>query len=208
MKTINGNLITLALEGNFDVIAHGCNCQAIMGAGIAGQIKEEFPDAYKIDQLTNEHTHNKEDLMGQYSSYWHHLPNDKHFYILNLYTQLYPGLPSPGCKIPFDYEAFITCLRKVNQRFKGQRIGLPYIGLAGGNETRVKNIINGELFNMEVTLVKYENYQGIKRFMAKSGLGNAAIARTAVYTNEEAAARERDLGRRNGPFRGFSEDLD
>ena len=49
---VEGNLIDLALEGRFDLIAHGCNCHKIMGAGIAGGdwnrilliIKEELKD--------------------------------------------------------------------------------------------------------------------------------------------------------------------
>ena len=39
MKIISGNLITLALEGHFDVIVHGCNCFGVMGAGIAAQMQ-------------------------------------------------------------------------------------------------------------------------------------------------------------------------
>ena len=36
MKIIKGNLISLALAGEFEVIIHGCNCFCTMGAGIAG----------------------------------------------------------------------------------------------------------------------------------------------------------------------------
>ena len=53
MKTIKGNLITLAKNGEFDVIIHGCNCFCTMGAGIAKTIKEEFPEAYQADLATN-----------------------------------------------------------------------------------------------------------------------------------------------------------
>lgn len=38
MKVITGNLIKLAINGDFDVIIHGCNCFCKMGAGIAKQI--------------------------------------------------------------------------------------------------------------------------------------------------------------------------
>jgi len=33
MKTIQGNLIHLAQDGEFDLIVHGCNCFCTMGAG-------------------------------------------------------------------------------------------------------------------------------------------------------------------------------
>lgn len=39
---INGNLIELAKQGMFDVIAHGCNCFCTMGAGIAPQMARAF----------------------------------------------------------------------------------------------------------------------------------------------------------------------
>ena len=39
MKIIKGDLIKLALQGEFDVIVHGCNCFCTMGAGIAKSIK-------------------------------------------------------------------------------------------------------------------------------------------------------------------------
>ena len=52
MKYIKGDLIKLALIGNFEVIAHGCNCMCTMGAGIAKTIKSEFPEAYQADCAT------------------------------------------------------------------------------------------------------------------------------------------------------------
>ena len=42
MKTIQGNLIHLAQNGEFDLIVHGCNCFCTMGAGIAKGIKAAF----------------------------------------------------------------------------------------------------------------------------------------------------------------------
>ncbi len=35
LNIINGDLIDLAKNGNFDVIIHGCNCFRTMGVGIA-----------------------------------------------------------------------------------------------------------------------------------------------------------------------------
>jgi O-acetyl-ADP-ribose deacetylase (regulator of RNase III) len=53
MTVITGDLLKLALEGRFDVIVHGCNCQCAMGKGIALSIKNEFPEAYQADQQTS-----------------------------------------------------------------------------------------------------------------------------------------------------------
>ena len=44
MKTVTGDLIALAQQGTFDVIAHGCNCMCQMGAGIAAaNVKRKIP---------------------------------------------------------------------------------------------------------------------------------------------------------------------
>lgn len=42
MKVVRGDLLQLALDGAFDVIVHGANCQCVMGAGIARTIRELF----------------------------------------------------------------------------------------------------------------------------------------------------------------------
>ena len=39
MKIIQGDLLQLAKQGDFDVIIQGCNCFCTMGAGIAKSIK-------------------------------------------------------------------------------------------------------------------------------------------------------------------------
>ena len=49
MKTIKGDLIKLAKEGNFDLIIHGCNCFCTMEAGFDKAIRAEFPEAYEAD---------------------------------------------------------------------------------------------------------------------------------------------------------------
>jgi len=52
MKKISGDLIQLAKNGQFDLIAHGCNCFCTMGAGIAKAVKEVFPAAFEADEAT------------------------------------------------------------------------------------------------------------------------------------------------------------
>lgn len=41
-QIVKGDLIKLALKGEFDVITHGCNCFCTMGAGIAVPMAKEF----------------------------------------------------------------------------------------------------------------------------------------------------------------------
>lgn len=47
MKIINGNLLDRFDKAEFDAIAHVCNCQGVMGSGIAKVIKDRHPDAFK-----------------------------------------------------------------------------------------------------------------------------------------------------------------
>lgn len=155
MNIIQGDLIKLALKGNFDVIGHGCNCFNTMGAGIAPQIAKAFPDAYKADQLSEIGDYNK---LGNYTIGCHEILPGEVIAVLNLYTQYYYRRPSPKSSIPLDYDALRLCLRKVNMEFNGYHIGLPWIGcgLAGGNQERVQNIIEEELTHMVVTIVEYK----------------------------------------------------
>lgn len=201
MKVIKGDLLSMAKRSHFDVIAHGANCMGIFGAGIAKQIAEQFPDCAVIDkQYYEEHAKEHENMMGNYSWFWCNM-YEHPFNILNLYTQLYPGLPSPGCKIPFDYAAFTTVLRKVNQRFKGKSIGLPYIGcgLGGASAIEVSDIIEKELFNMRVTMVIYEpNGQ-----MAGAGLGDDIPTRKESYTGSKYGTGADGMGNAHDAHQEF-----
>ena len=42
MRVVKGDLLS-ATEG---IIVHGCNCQGVMGSGVALAIKNKYPDAY------------------------------------------------------------------------------------------------------------------------------------------------------------------
>ena len=44
IEIINGNIF----KGDADIICHQVNTHGIMGAGIALQIKEKFPDVYAV----------------------------------------------------------------------------------------------------------------------------------------------------------------
>lgn len=148
MKEIDGDLIKLAKEGNFDYIAHGCNCFCTMGAGIAKQIKEQFPIAYTMDLATKKGDIKK---LGNYTTTADHYA----FTIINAYTQYRYGTE----KRQLDYEALTLILRKINYEYPGKTIGLPKIGcnLAGGDWNIVKQIIEKELKDMDVTIVYYKN---------------------------------------------------
>lgn len=161
IKEITGNLIELAQEGAFDAIVHGCNCQGNMGKGIAKQIKNTFPKASKIDE--------KGEIPGTICSVMY--PNG--LSIINAYTQIYYGKANTKYKAfsiinDFKSEVFDTqdnrydfirsCMRSINTYYSGKKIGLPLIGcgLAGGEWYIVKDILEKELCDCEVTVVHYD----------------------------------------------------
>jgi len=154
MKTVDGDLIKLALEGEFDVIVHGCNCQNRMGAGIALQIKRTFPDAFAQDKFYHHHMRN---YMGRCSFSHTSEPT-----VINAYTQknIYLGGYGSGDTLIDRENAIRTVFRKLNKIFNGKnkRIGIPKIGagLAGGNWSRIKQIIEEETPDIDITLVNYK----------------------------------------------------
>lgn len=150
----DGDLIKLAQEGHFDIIAHGCNCFCRMGRGIAPQIKKAFPIAWYADESTEKGDIKK---LGNFTNAYIKVDNgilgSKTLTVLNIYSQ-YGNDPSTN---PLDYEALTLALRKINHIYKWRTIGLPKIGcgLAGGDWDKVKNIIETELNAMDVWIVHY-----------------------------------------------------
>ncbi len=150
MNVIDGDLIKLAISGEFDVIVHGCNCQCQMGKGIALTVKKMFPEAYRADCETEKGSREK---LGTYSSAIIR-KNEKQFTIVNAYTQYHWR----GKGVLADYEAIRKVMRAIKSEFSGCRIGYPLIGagLAGGDWDVISKIIDEELANENHTLVLFK----------------------------------------------------
>lgn len=178
-KEVKGDLIALALKGHFDVISHGCNCQNNMGAGIAPQMVKAFgcnkypynleSPSYKGDvnklgciEYTLFEISNEGEVFTPLRGQGYSSTTPKRLFdlfVVNSYTQYNYGKNHiDGSKKPLDYEALTLCMRKINHKFTGKRIGLPKIGagLAGGDWERIKKIIKTELKDCDVTIVIYE----------------------------------------------------
>ncbi len=174
-REIEGDLIKLALAGQFDVIAHGCNCFCTMHAGIAVPMTKAFAvNKYPLEVYSHK---GNIDKLGRidYGSFYTKMgeehrayavdkTNDlwesegwvKH-YAVNAYTQYnYGKNHADGDDKPIDYSALRLCMKKINHVFKGKKVGLPRIGagLAGGDWNIIQAIIQEELRNCDTTVVR------------------------------------------------------
>lgn len=155
-KEVEGNLITLAKEGQFDVVAHGCNCFCVMGAGIAPIMAR----AFGCDEFPMEHDDYRGDInkLGTID-YQLAYNNGNPITAVNAYTQFSYGTNhKDGVTKPVDYQAIALCMRKMNHIFTGLHIGLPLIGcgLAGGDWSIVSQIMRTELKDCDVTIVHFK----------------------------------------------------
>mgnify|MGYP000149060829 CR=1 FL=1 len=160
LRYAKGNLIDMALQGSFDVIVHGCNCQITMGSGIAKEIKDRYPDAYAVDLYMDQdfgasHRFHK---LGNYSEATVYT-DDTTFKIVNAYTQ-YDFLPRGVDH--FNYASFAMILEKLAHFHHGKRFGFPYIGmgLAGGDSKRILTLLEDFAIKVNesggtVTLVEF-----------------------------------------------------
>jgi len=150
MITVKGDLVKLAISGEFDLIIHGCNCFCTMGAGIAKTIKQKFPEAYQADLKTRKGEKSK---LGSISWAETETGNGK-LVVVNGYTQF--NWRGSGRKA--DYDAIREVFKKVKKQFSGLRIGYPAIGagLAGGDWQIISEIIEDELKDENHVFVEYQ----------------------------------------------------
>lgn len=143
-----------------NVIAHSCNCQNVMGAGIAKQIKDRFPQAFEADRERWDNEYNDgghwRSQIGDYSKAEiesKFLPNNKGR-IYNLYTQ--SGYSTSKREV--NYEYFWRAMKAMQEDLlfiqhetgEQQVLGLPYgisCGLAGGNWEIIKAMIEDIFLN-------------------------------------------------------------
>lgn len=150
MNIVKGNLIQLAIDGGFDVIVHGCNCQCRMKSGIAKAVSQTFPDAVAADNQTTPGDRSK---LGTYTSAMIETESGP-LHVINGYTQFNYGRHTRQV----DYDALRLVFKKLKTEYCGKRIGYPKIGagLAGGDWPTIAQIIDEELEGENYTLVVFD----------------------------------------------------
>lgn len=150
LAQVQGNL----LEYKLDAFVHQCNCFHTMGAGLAKQVKEKYPELYAADVKHGRRGDRKR--LGDFS--WARLPDGKIGY--NVYGQF--GYGGPGRQT--SYDALVDGLGKICTHaidMQVAKIGFPRkmgSDLAGGAWGIVLAIIEEifELSPLEVFIVNYE----------------------------------------------------
>ncbi len=125
------------LKAPMDIIVHGCNCKHSFGAGIARQIREQFPQAHTADLKT---LYGDPSKLGDYSTVV--IDNKR---IINAYTQFNYSTD----KLDVDYDAVERVMRTIKVEYSvDAKLGMPRIGcgLAGGDWNKVEEILN-RVFN-------------------------------------------------------------
>lgn len=118
-----GNLIDIARSGSVGAITHGCNCQCVMGAGVALAIAKAFPEALVADK----NTLSGRGKMGSYSVGLTMLENGDLLKVFNSYTQINPGSGS------FSYKALQDAFRSIlNNLVAKRQISLAFPAIGGG----------------------------------------------------------------------------
>lgn len=130
------------------IIAHGVNCQGVMGSGVALALMTKWPiiKASYLDYFDEfDHGIDGEKFLGKIDDCWIDRPNRKNArFVINCFTQQYYGATS-GVQY-LSYDALLSCLKSVRsicEYYNVKELAIPKIGcgLAGGNWNIVKSII-------------------------------------------------------------------
>jgi O-acetyl-ADP-ribose deacetylase (regulator of RNase III) len=148
MQIVTGDLVELALQGQFDVVVQGCNCMCQMGKGVALTIKNTWPEVYATDCLTTKGSPSK---LGTVTVTTVKVANNKPLAVVNAYTQYKYASATPDA----DYTAIKDATTLVQKMYTGKKIGISKIGcgLAGGDWNIVLPILEEVFASEDVTVV-------------------------------------------------------
>ena len=146
INTKHGNLLTSVTSGPA-IIVHGCNAQGSMGAGFAKQVREIYPNAYKVYKNQNK--------INLGTCTFAKLEECSGLVIANAVTQEYYGREKN--KRYTDYSAVKSCFKEIAKYASTNQIKeihFPKIGavLGGGDWKIISEIIDQQL--CDTTFVK------------------------------------------------------
>lgn len=147
IKHVKGDILTAPTRNEETIICHQVNCRAAMGAGLARQIRDKWPDVYDRYRLMVETC--GEFMLGSF----HEVKVGPHLYVANLYGQVGYGRD----KRYTNYAALTAALFKGMKEYPRATFRIPYglgCGLAGGDWETVLNIIKeiSDTWNVNVEI--------------------------------------------------------
>lgn len=141
MREITGNILTPSGNNSQIIVCHQVNCMGVMGAGLARQIKEKFPNVFKAyRKQCSLYRHNPGGNLGNVL----YCDTDIGYTVANIFGQLSYGT---RCR-QTDYDAVRTALRSIAASFPNSTIRIPYkmgCGLGGGDWNIMLEIIKNTL---------------------------------------------------------------
>lgn len=146
---VKGDLLNAYEDSNVIAIAHQVNCQGVMGAGLAKQIRNSYPEVYVNYKKACD---NLNDLLGKIQV----IGVGNRRAVVNMFAQ--DGYGRGG--LYTDYSALQSCFVKLRDSLRGP-VAIPRgigCGLAGGEWDKVKNIIKHVYGNSEKKLYIYSLY--------------------------------------------------
>jgi O-acetyl-ADP-ribose deacetylase (regulator of RNase III) len=160
MKTIEGNL--LDFPNGINMIFHQANTENVMGAGIAKQIRERYPEAYKVDK--DYYVPKGKPRLGHYTQALINGDSKEHKLVVNLYGQRLGensiwGFPTNYFALRDALKSYLNDHTAFFSHYKAPICGFPYemgCGLGGGDWKIVESIIEESLteFNIEGYIIK------------------------------------------------------
>lgn len=151
---VKGNLVRLMQQAVAEpedsklFFAHGCNCHAAMGSGIAPQIAKAFPQVEEADRLYNKiNAGHLEDMLGTAFP----VCLTRNVTVFNAYTQFYPGKD-------FRIKSLTEAFENINIMAKGQKLLIPRIGagVAGGDWEEISEAINKVTPDVNVFVIDWD----------------------------------------------------
>lgn len=137
------------LTNDYKIFCHQVNCQKVMGAGLAKQIKDKYPEVYQIYQ----------DREYPYLGAIDWIPTSDNRICVNMYAQDFYGRDRRYT----DYIAFVDCLNEIENEIitlpKEWSIAFPYgigCGLGGGDWRIIEELLKdfSKRINQDVIIVR------------------------------------------------------
>lgn len=126
------------------IICHQVNCFGRMGAGLAKQIRNKFPEVFSAYETMTNNESDRMSLLGNAQV----INVGDNLYVANIFGQY--GFGRSGRYT--DYIAVMRAFRVIANSYPDAILRIPYkigCGLGGGDWDRVKSIIETELADVQ-----------------------------------------------------------